>query len=436
MDLKGKRLLLLGAQEMMCSAVTTAKKLGAYTIVADYNEDFPAKKFADEKLLISTSDIDGLLKACREKKVDGVFSGYSELNQFFTLELCEKGGYPYYGTREQVETLAVKDNFKRCCAKYGVPGVPEFTLTEELLAEDMAKLEYPVIVKPVDSFSGKGITICSDESMVAGAVKAAIKQSRAGKFLVEKYMDDEHYDVITAYYSIQDGKVALDAMVDRYMYSFGTRRLNTALLYPSQYLDRYIKEADAKVRNMLEQIGVKNGTLFIEGCVNADGFWFWESGFRLCGAQQQILPSHICGVDIQEMLICYALTGRMADEDKMCLEDPYFHGKSACNGVVFINKGTIAEISGIDEIRNIPGVVNFSPLHAVGSTVSDEDIGTLNQSFARFHIIADSKEELFTKITGIYDKLKVISTEGDNMVMNTFDFDEMRQEKRWARSGL
>lgn len=433
MDLKGKRLLFLGAQEMMCSAVLKAKELGAYTIVADYNENFPAKKYADEKVLISTSDTDALLELCKEKKVDGVFSGYSEVNQYFTLDLCERGGYPYYGTRAQVEALANKANFKRCCRENGVPGVPEYHLTEELLPEDMAKLEYPVIIKPVDSYSGKGITICTDESMVADAVKSAISQSKAKQFLVEKYMDDEHYDVVTAYYSIQDGKVALSAMVDRYMYYFGSRRLNTGLLYPSQYLDRYIAEADEKVRKMLENLGVQNGTLFIEGCVNAEGFWFWETGFRLCGAQQSILPAHINGVDIQEMLICHALTGKMADEDKMHLEDPHFRGKTACNGVIFINKGKISEIGGIEEIRAMPEIVNFSPLQQVGDEVTAEDVGTLNQSFARVHLICDDKEQLFKAIDNLYEKLKIVDTEGNDMVIRTFDFDEMREEKRWAR---
>ena len=433
MNLTGKKLLFIGAQEMMCSAVLKAKELGAYTIVADYNENFPAKRLADEKLLVSTADTDTLLKYCKENKVDGVFSGYSEVNQYFTLDLCERGGYPYYGTRHQVETLANKENFKRCCRETGVPGVPEYHLTEELLPEDMEKLEYPIIVKPVDSYSGKGITICTDESMVADAVKSAISQSKAKRFLVEKYMDDEHYDVITAYYSIQDGKVALSAMVDRYMYYFGARRLNTALLYPSQYLDRYIAEVDEKVKNMLKKLEVKNGTLFIEGCVNAEGFWFWETGFRLCGAQQSILPAHINNVDIQEMLICHALTGKMADEDKMHLEDPYFRGKTACNGVIFINKGKIAEINGIDEIRAMPEIVNFSPLQQVGDEVTKEDVGTLNQSFARVHIICDSKEHLFDVVEKLYKTLKVVDDCGNDMVIRTFDFDEMREEKRWIR---
>ncbi len=434
MELKGKRLLFIGAQEMMCSAVETAKKMGVYTIVADYNKNFPAKRIADEKILISTSDTEALLKVCKEKKIDGVFSGYSETNQFYTLDLCEKGGYPYYGTRMQVETYAEKNNFKRCCEKYGVPTVPEYHLTSDLKAEDLEKLEYPIVIKPADSYSGKGITICSDGNMLPDAIETALKVSKNKRFLAEKYMDDEHYDIITAYYSVQNGIAALSAMVDRYMYEFGeTRRLNTALLYPSQYLDRFISEADEKIRFMLKETGVKDGTLFIEGGVNADGFWFWESGFRLCGCQQNIFPSHINGVDIQEMLICHALTGKMADENKMSLEDPYFKGKTACNGIIFLNKGKISRIEGIEEIKAMRQVVNFSQLCEIGDEITADKIGTLNQSFSRFHIITENKSELFGIIEEIFKTLKVEDENGKNMIINTFRFDEMKKEMRWAR---
>ena len=49
-NLIGKRLLILGGMRFSCEIVNTAKALGIYTLVADYNkiEDSPGKQIADE----------------------------------------------------------------------------------------------------------------------------------------------------------------------------------------------------------------------------------------------------------------------------------------------------------------------------------------------------------------------------------------------------
>ena len=52
MELFGKKLLVLGSNTLMCDIVNTAKRLGVYVIVTDWNklEVSPAKQIADEYL--------------------------------------------------------------------------------------------------------------------------------------------------------------------------------------------------------------------------------------------------------------------------------------------------------------------------------------------------------------------------------------------------
>ena len=83
MDLKGKRLLILGAYRTEIEIINEAKKLGVYTIVTDNHTDWslaPAKALADEAYDISWTDYDALEKICRERNVDGCLAGYSEFD--------------------------------------------------------------------------------------------------------------------------------------------------------------------------------------------------------------------------------------------------------------------------------------------------------------------------------------------------------------------
>ena len=57
-DLKGKKLLVLGGNALSCDIVTTAQKMGVYTIVTDWYDEHksPAKKIADEVWQVSIED--------------------------------------------------------------------------------------------------------------------------------------------------------------------------------------------------------------------------------------------------------------------------------------------------------------------------------------------------------------------------------------------
>lgn len=431
-QVKGKKLLVLGATGYFCEAVKQAKQMGIYTIVTDYFPNSPAKKIADKAYDASTTDIETIEAIARKEQIDGIFVAWSDINHYVAQQLCERLNLPFYATEEQLKTFTNKHEFKQCCRRYNVPTVPEFKLTAEMLPEDMAALEFPVIIKPSDSYSGKGITICHSAEDIPGAVEEALSKSRSGLFLTEKYMDDDHYDTIAAYYTIQDGEVALSSMTDRCMSEFeNNKRLNTSIFYPSQYLPRFLKEVDPYVKNMLRGMNMQNGVIFFEGCVNGEGFALWESGYRLCGAQQNIFPAYINGVDSQKMLICHALTGKMAEENLLDREDPFFRGKYACNGLVFLSQGKIVSIHGVEEVLKMPGVINLTQLRQVGDVIREEDIGTLNQSFGRFHIVADSRQGLYELIEKIIGCLQIRSESGNEMCLHTYDPADADKPRRW-----
>ena len=196
-NLSGKRLLFMGATDMMKSAVILAKSMGITTIVVDYNEKSPAKAFADKSYLVSTANIDEILKICKKEGIDGVFFGYSELNQYYTLDICTKLNLPFYADKNQINILANKKNFKNYCKKFNITVVPEYDINNIN--------ELPVIVKPVDSYSGKGISICYDLKELKECIDQAINESKTKSYLIEKYMDPDKYGVVGIYYSIQNG---------------------------------------------------------------------------------------------------------------------------------------------------------------------------------------------------------------------------------------
>lgn len=415
MSLTGKNLLILGATAYINNVVLTARRMGVRTIVVDPNPESPAKKNADKSYDIDTKDIDALALIVQEERIDGVMTAYSDVNLPVCRILCEKFDMPFYASQKNIDQTVDKVLFKTMCRKYGVPVVPEYT------ESDIDNIEYPVIVKPSDSYGSKGITVCrTREQLISGISKAKLT-SPTGKIIIEKYMicDDVNLD-----YVMQDGNIVLSAVGDRYVNKDqqGLSPLSLAVIYPSVYTDEYIGSIDEKVKRMFREEGFDNGMVFIQSFKSEKGFYFFEMGYRPGGGQSSVLLKKINGIDYVEYLINYALTGKMADYS-IESRNRLHYSDAACSLVVLLKQGKIKTIEGLDKIMTIPEVLNITQFYEPGDIVPPEAVGNLGQSFCRMHIVAESKSELKKTVDLIQRELKIIDVNGNDMLLSGLNTD-------------
>lgn len=211
-----KKLLVLGGTAASLDVVRTAKSLGVHTIVTDNLQNGVSKKIADENALVSTCDYDGLLKLIKNKKVDGIFCGPSEFNIVNTMKICKLAGLPFYANEEQWELCSNKVKFKKLCRDYGVPVVPDYEISKEFTKNDLDNIEYPVIVKPVDGHSSKGVSVCYTEEELKSAYNFALEYSSSKNIIVEKYI--QNYGLgLSAWYIVNNSKIFLSLVGDRYI---------------------------------------------------------------------------------------------------------------------------------------------------------------------------------------------------------------------------
>ena len=334
-----KKILILGANPETVSLVLKAKEMGLYTIVTDYDPNAFAKKYADQPENVNAIDVDALVELAKREQVSGVVVGVAEALLPTYCKVCEKLGMPAYSTAEVFEIMTRKDFFKDKCREYGVPTIREFS------ADDPDSIVYPVIVKPVDGCSSKGITVCYSSDDLKAAVEHALEFSRSGKYIIEEYMTG---DEVISYYVMQDGNPIFVGMCDRYTYKARKNlvQLPTSSIYPSRYIDSYIKYSDEAVKKMIKGLGLDNGSIFFQCFVDSEGIVrTYEPGFRLNGAQEHIIVSKVSGIDAKEMYINYALTGRVADKDLEPLSNPK-PAKISCKLSPIVKLGKISRIEG------------------------------------------------------------------------------------------
>ena len=407
----GKKLLVLGATPYSINVVEVAHKLGAYVIVVDPVKDRLAKKIADKSYEADTTDTERLIEIAETEKIDGIFTGYSDVNLPICLELCERLSLPFYAKdQEQLLNTTDKLRFKNMCRKYDVGVVPQYEESE------LKTVKYPIIIKPADSYASKGITVCYKYEDTPDAIEKAKKFSKTSQIIIEKYLgglDDVNID-----YVMQDGKIILTAVGDRYVNTEqkGLSPLTAAVVYPSKHLDKYVDILDEKVKKMFYEEGMHNGTVFIQSFFDGEQFYFFEMGYRVGGGQSSMMVREMCGVDYIEELINFAFSGKMDDKDIAEMADPDFQQRACCL-VPSLRGGKISSIEGLDFIRGMKECVNITQFYQVGETVPPSVIGNLGQSFARIHLVGNSFDEIKNAIKNVDEKLKVTSDEGEEMIL-------------------
>lgn len=95
-----------------------------------------------------------------------------------------------------MEYLYKQGELQKLCQQFDVPSVPGYEIHEEFDQADLSGIQYPVIVKPVDGSSSKGISVCENEQELRKAHPVALAFSKAKRVLVERFIDNGGWDYL------------------------------------------------------------------------------------------------------------------------------------------------------------------------------------------------------------------------------------------------
>ncbi len=422
-EFEGKKLLILGGNPETTPLVEIANEMGVKTIVSSGRHTDPAKKAAWKSYDVDGMDVPGLIALAKEEEVDGVLVGVADILVPSYCKVCDALGLPCYATQQIVDVFAFKDVFKATCERYGVHGIPEYYLDADLKREDLDKIVYPVMIKPVDNGGGVGMTVAYNEEELVEGVRKALDASNKKRFIVEKYM---LCDDMGMYYTFKDGYCSASCIYDRYTTDDqpGLSRVCLGGTYPSKHLDEYFERMHENAVRMFKEIGIKNGVLMLSGFYENGEFYVYDTGFRLQGEAPHLLMKAIHNFDQREMLIRFALTGSEGNMDLKTDDDTRLRGKWASTLWFLLKKGHISRIEGLSEIEKDERIVaNIQRLHE-GDDVLPEWIGTEKQVLTRMYIVCDSKEELASCLKEYQEKVKVYDEKGNDLVLQGFDVDK------------
>lgn len=419
-DIKGKKLLLVGGLHTTADLVDLAHRNGVKIGVADYNKNTYLKQIADYAYDVNAYDEDAMAALCKDEHIDGIITAFNERLGSVVRMLGDRVGLPFPFTVEQMKMSTNKKYFKHTCIEYGVPVPKEYVIKD---IEDIRKTEidYPVIIKPVDSASSVGVTPCFNPEEFEKGFEKAKSASKSGDVIVEQYLP---YDEINLTYIAQDGDIQLAAIHDRY---FNTTQKSATkapdlYIYPSRYTDLILEKYNENILNMLRSIRIKNGSLFIQAVIKDNQLYCYEAGIRLNGCKTYQILEYENNYNTFEHLMEFALTGSMGKKVEF---NPKFKRWYATLNVLGEPGATIARYEGEKELETYPWMIHIAKRYKEGDTIPADSAGTLVQDTTRIHVVADTKEELMERIDKVNELYKIIDPEGRNIILTPHDTEEV-----------
>lgn len=416
-DLKGKRLLILGGGALTIDIVEKAKSLGVYTIVTDWYDvhKSPAKLVADEYWNEEVFRPDILARLVKERHIDGVLTNYTDSYLPQYARLCKLAGLPCLATEEQMAVISNKDQSKQLCIDHGISVSKRYEITS---IEDIDKMDisFPVLTKPVDNSGQRGIYVCLNKDELKAKYAESLRFSESGNVMIEEYVQG---DYTVMFYTIQNGHVTLATMSDKPVFGnfeYNLPKLPLGYFLPSKYVGLCKERMLPKVQSFVTDLGIKNGVIGIEAVVKDNDIFVFEMQFRLGGMRHHNFVLKENGMDILEMLVRFALTGKFDGYDAAQCDNAAFK-HTYCSLNVLIKPDKVARIEGFEEAKQLPAIITSTQMMYVGDEVKLP--GTVQQIFCKFSLETEDKVSMAEAIDSVFNCIKVYNEKGENVVINT-----------------
>jgi biotin carboxylase len=207
-----KTILMMGGSAQQVPAIKAAKALGYRTVLCDYLPDNPVQYVCDEWYQASTTDVESVNNIAKKENVDGILPYASDPAALPAAIVAERLGLPT-NPAKSVEILGVKHKFRAFLLENGFPCPGNFTFSPsdnlETIKARVAKLKFPIVIKPTDSSGSKGVSFLTTVDELAAAIKHADEYSRNKIIIAEEFIVRGYPYVVGGDIFVESGKIVL-----------------------------------------------------------------------------------------------------------------------------------------------------------------------------------------------------------------------------------
>ena len=360
--------------------------------------------FADAFYPISTLDEEGIYKLAKKEKVDMVLTACADQVLLITAKVSERLGLPTYIDHHTATLVSDKKYMKDIFVKNGVP-TAKHVVMGTFDEEKVKDFEFPLIVKPVDSYSSRGVRkVLNREEMIA-AFNEAVEISRTKTALVEEFCEGEE---LTVDVYVENGKAHVlttsinDKIADK----------DRFVIYRTKNPAPVSKEIKEKIQDTAQRIAdafnLKDSPMLIQMISDGKKIWVLEFCARTGGCIKFRLIKKTSGFDVIKAVVDLTL-GEKPHVSEIVAENKY-----VANIFLYCKEGVFDHAEGFEELKEEGVVSEYYIFSSKGTeyktiTCSGDRMGALT-------VQADDLEELQKKYEIAISRVKAVGTDGADLI--------------------
>lgn len=378
------------------------KKRGYYIILADMNPEAPAVSYADEFVCESAFDKEIMLSIAKEKNVDLVISSCSEQANSVCCYVGELLGLPHPYSYETSLDVTNKGRMKKLFVKGGVT-TSEFMLFQTEVELHNCKLDYPLVVKPVDAYSSKGVHKANNFCELIEYGKIALEVSRSGEGIVEKYCPgvEIQVDCIAI-----EGKAHVLMTRSKRVLSQNSIELNSSgSVVPADMTDAEMSQAEKIAQRICDAFGLKNTPFFYQARLNNGVISVFEFAPRIGGGLSFQMIRRATGVDIVDLSI------NSFEKAELSLEGKFQKIKCLSTLLLYMSPGIFGKVTGLDELLD-DGTIDYGVVLKKRGDKVDANRTSSNRAVTLL-MTAETKTQLALKAENVLKRIEILDINGN-----------------------
>lgn len=259
------KLAIIGASYLQDPLIKKAKSRGIETHVFAWAVGDVGEQSADFFYPISITEKEKILEKCREIDVDGICTIASDLAAITVGYVSNNLGL-IGNSMKCIEKSTNKHLMRKCFEENGDPSPKSIKV---ISSDDLrnVKLEYPIIVKPIDRSGSRGITKLDSAEFLEQAIERAKNEGFEKAALVEEYASGQEYSVE---YISWKGQHYFLALTKKYT-SGPPKFIETGHIEPAPISNETLERVKNIVEHALDSLEIEYGASHTELKISKTG---------------------------------------------------------------------------------------------------------------------------------------------------------------------
>lgn len=398
-----KALVLAGGLAQI-ELIKQLKDRGIITVLADGNDNALAKPYADIFYQTALFDVEAVKEVALKEQVDFVITCCADQVLLIVAQVSEMLGLPCYISYKTAQDVSDKKYMKRIFWENNIP-TSRYIEFSELDMEKVRGLKFPLVVKPTDAYSSRGVRKANDEVALQTYFDEAKQISRAGTVIIEEFCEGEEISVDVY---VEDGTVHILCISNSEKIKDDDRFVIFRGRYPANVTPFIVEQVEKVAQQIADAFGITNAPMLIQMINSGDSVSVLEFCARTGGNMKYLLIKRSCGFDVIKAVI--DLTLGIKPHVELCKPE----NKYIVNDFIYCNQGVFDHLEGFDKLVEEGILSDYRLLRPKGFKASGAS--SSSDRVAGFTVQADSLDEFNRKHRIVVQSVKVIDADGNDIM--------------------